>query len=73
MRFVLDENVPNSVGVMLGDRGHTVASIREYVAQGAPDQVVAAVTEYESAVAMTKTFAGLLRAFRMVKGHDFGG
>lgn len=50
MRFVLDENVPNSVGVMLGDRGHTVASIREYVAQGAPDQVVAAVTEYESAV-----------------------
>ncbi len=50
MRFVLDENVPNSVGVMLEDRGHSIASIREYVAQGAPDQVVAAFTEYESAV-----------------------
>ena len=50
MRFILDENVPNSVNEMLGVRGHDVASILEYIAQGAPDQVVAAITEHESAV-----------------------
>jgi len=50
MRFVLDENVPASVGVMLVDRGHEAGSIRDYAAQGVPDQVVAAVAEHEHAV-----------------------
>lgn len=50
MRFVLDENVPASVGAMLANRGHSASSIRDFVAQGAPDQFVAAVVQHESAV-----------------------
>lgn len=50
MRFILDENVPNSVGDMLRSRGHEAFSIRDYVAQGAPDQIVAAIAEHEEAV-----------------------
>jgi predicted nuclease of predicted toxin-antitoxin system len=50
MRFILDENVPRSVEEMLNERGHSVASIREYVLPGSPDQLVAAVTEQADAV-----------------------
>jgi predicted nuclease of predicted toxin-antitoxin system len=50
VRFILDENVPNSVGEMLRSRGHEVSSIRDFTAQGAPDQVVATIAEHEEAV-----------------------
>jgi len=50
MRFILDENVPRSVEDVLTARGHEVASIREHVLPGSPDELVAAVSEYVGAV-----------------------
>ncbi len=39
--FLLDNNVPNSVGEYLRDRGHDVVSIREIDVHDASDHVVA--------------------------------
>lgn len=45
MRFMLDENVPNSVSEMLVRLGHEVEWIRDYVPPGAVDPLVAIVAE----------------------------
>ena len=45
MRFMLDENVPASVADMLSGEGHDAEFIREYVAPGSPDPVVATVSQ----------------------------
>jgi predicted nuclease of predicted toxin-antitoxin system len=45
MRFMLDENVPNSVAEMLTRFGHEVEWIRDYVPPGSVDPLVAVVAE----------------------------
>jgi predicted nuclease of predicted toxin-antitoxin system len=50
MLFVLDEGVPASVGEMLVAAGHEVSSIREHVAPGTADPVVATVAEELDAI-----------------------
>jgi predicted nuclease of predicted toxin-antitoxin system len=45
MEFVLDENVPVSVGEMLSRHGHDAKSIRDYIPEGSPDPLVAAIAE----------------------------
>lgn len=50
MHFMLDENVPVSVAEMLERHGHDVAWIRDYVPPGAPDPVVATISEELNAV-----------------------
>jgi predicted nuclease of predicted toxin-antitoxin system len=45
MDFVLDENVPASVGEMLIRNGHGAKSIREYLPEGSTDPLVATIAE----------------------------
>ena len=47
---MLDENVPQDVADMLIGHGHKAEFIREYVVPGAPDQVVATVSQELEAV-----------------------
>lgn len=41
MRFLIDENVPDSVARFLAARGHEVLYARELLPSGTPDQVIA--------------------------------
>lgn len=50
MRFLLDQNVPDSVAAVFKDRGHTVLYLRDVLATDSPDEVVAAFSEAEDAV-----------------------
>lgn len=49
MLFYLDENVPASVEKVLTGSGHTVVWTRDVTGEGAPDAVVAAVSEHNKA------------------------
>jgi predicted nuclease of predicted toxin-antitoxin system len=50
IKFFTDENVPDSVGRMLADAGHDVATLRDHLVRGSPDQVVAKFSELLVAV-----------------------
>jgi len=50
IKFFTDENVPDSVGRMLTDAGHDVATLRDHLVPGSPDQVVAKFSELLGAV-----------------------
>jgi predicted nuclease of predicted toxin-antitoxin system len=39
--FLLDENVPRHVGVVLADAGHDVTTVVDHLPAGSPDQLVA--------------------------------
>ncbi|WP_158086718.1 DUF5615 family PIN-like protein [Brevirhabdus pacifica] len=49
MLFYLDENVPASVERILTDASHTVVWTRDVTGEGAPDAVVATVSEHNEA------------------------
>lgn len=53
IRFLLDENIPQSIGVFLKSRGHDVTYITEVAAAGSPDKIVAATAEQMDAVLLT--------------------
>ena len=50
MKFLLDNNVPNGVAVMLRGLGHDVALVRDLLTQDAPDPLVAAAAERDGRV-----------------------
>jgi hypothetical protein len=50
MRFMLDQNVPNSVATALRELGHDVALVRELLAVDAPDPLVATTAEIEDRI-----------------------
>jgi predicted nuclease of predicted toxin-antitoxin system len=50
MHFMLDENVPRDVADMLSARGHKAEYIRDYVSPGAPDPLVATVSQEVDAI-----------------------
>lgn len=50
MHFMLDENVPQAVADMLTKHGHKAEFIRDYVPPGAPDPLVAVVSEELKAI-----------------------
>jgi hypothetical protein len=50
MHFLLDENVPQDVADMLVAQGHKGEYIRDYVPPGAPDPLVATVSEELKAI-----------------------
>jgi hypothetical protein len=50
MHFMLDENVPADVADMLQAHGHKAEWIRDYVPPGAPDPLVATVSEELTAI-----------------------
>ena len=50
MRFLLDENVPNSVAAVLEDHGHEVSSVRDIMPVASPDPVVATISEERDAI-----------------------
>ena len=50
MYFMLDENVPASVAEVLKKLGHKAEFLREYIATGSPDPVVATVSQEFNAV-----------------------
>jgi predicted nuclease of predicted toxin-antitoxin system len=51
LKFFLDEGVPDSVAVVIRDRGHQAVLLRESgVARGSPDQVVCAFAEATDAI-----------------------
>jgi predicted nuclease of predicted toxin-antitoxin system len=53
MRFFTDQNVPESVARVLEDSGYAVVRLREKTAPSAPDALVAAVAEANSAILVT--------------------
>lgn len=50
MRFMLDENVPNSASRLLSGRGYEVQYIRDLIPEGSVDPLVAFVAEDKAAV-----------------------
>lgn len=52
MLLLIDENVPNSVAKVFSDRGH-VRFVRDILAAGSPDPVVATIGDRLSAVVVT--------------------
>lgn len=53
IRFLLDENVSNSVIEVLEERGHEVLLARNVFAAGTPDRLLAVLTANESLVVVT--------------------
>jgi len=53
MRFFIDQNVPDSVGVFLAGRGFETILLRERIPKESPDTLVAAVAETNSAILVT--------------------
>jgi predicted nuclease of predicted toxin-antitoxin system len=53
MRLLIDENVPASVAQLFVDRGHEVQFVRDLLAAGSPDPVVATVGDRLSAIVVT--------------------
>lgn len=53
MLLLIDENVPLSVAQVLIDRGHDVHFVRDLLAAGSPDPVVAVVGDRLSAIVVT--------------------
>jgi hypothetical protein len=53
IRFLLDENVSNSVIEVLEARGHEVYLARDVFAAGTPDRMLAVLTAHESLVVVT--------------------
>jgi hypothetical protein len=53
IRFLLDENVSNSVVDVLESRGHVVLLARDVMAAGTPDAVLAVLVAHESMVIVT--------------------
>lgn len=63
MLLLIDENVPNSVAQVFIDRGHDVRFVRELLAAGSPDPIVATVGDRLSAIVVTwdRDFEQLVR------------
>ena len=63
MLLLIDENVPNSVAQVFIDRGHDVRFVRELLAAGSPDPVVATIGDRLSAIVVTwdRDFEQLVR------------
>jgi predicted nuclease of predicted toxin-antitoxin system len=53
MLLLIDENVPVSVAQVFVDRGHDVRFVRDLLAAGSPDPVVAVVGDRLSAIVVT--------------------
>lgn len=53
MLLLIDENVPVSVAQVLINRGHDVRFVRDLLAAGSPDPVVAVVGDRLSAIVVT--------------------
>lgn len=65
-RFLVDENVPESVTVFLRARGHSVSMVRDELTAGVPDPVVAKVAEEMQSIIVTwnvKDFRKEVRRF----------
>jgi predicted nuclease of predicted toxin-antitoxin system len=53
IRFFIDQNVPDSVGIALRNRGHNVTLLREVMPQESPDPLVATTALLNRAVLVT--------------------
>ena len=53
MRFFIDQNVPDSVGRFLSERGYEVVFLRQRIPNDSPDALVAAVAEANNAILIT--------------------
>lgn len=50
LRFFLDEGVPDSVGKVLEEAGHSVLYLRQNLPTGSPDHLVCTVSEVHEAI-----------------------
>jgi predicted nuclease of predicted toxin-antitoxin system len=50
IRFFIDENVPDSVAVVLRNRGHSVTLLRDVIPKASPDPLVASTALLNRAV-----------------------
>jgi predicted nuclease of predicted toxin-antitoxin system len=53
MNLLIDENVPKSVAEFFASRGHAIAYVRDVLAAGIPDPVIAKVGDRLSAIIVT--------------------
>ena len=53
MKFILDENIPNSVRIKVGSLGADVEFIRDLIPEGSVDPLVAFVAENNSAILLS--------------------
>lgn len=56
MRFLLDQNVPDSVGEALEELGHEVILARDVFLDRTPDQIVATVAENMDAILVSNDY-----------------
>jgi hypothetical protein len=64
MRFLIDQNVPDSVAKYLAERGHEVQLVRETLGRAAPDQLIAHVAAFQGIIVVT--FDKDFRRFRQL-------
>lgn len=71
MKFLLDEGVPNSVGIKLQSLGYSVTFLRDVLPTGSPDQVVctAAMESGAILVAIDKDMRRLAGEIGVGKGR----
>lgn len=62
MKFLLDENVPHSVGAVLAEFGHDVAFVTDHLGTGSPDPLVAT-----AAVRMDRILVSIDRDMRRIE------
>ena len=56
MRFLIDQNVPDSVGAALVGLGHEVILARDIFLEQTPDQIVATVAENMDAILVSNDY-----------------
>lgn len=68
MRFLIDENVPDSVADFLRQRGHEVELVRDVLLRGSPDQLVVFTASLQESIVVTldRDFKSLIQ--RMPEG-----
>jgi predicted nuclease of predicted toxin-antitoxin system len=70
-KFVIDEDMPRSIGMILKEHGYNVMDIRDFGLRGAEDQEIYEFAQREQAVILTgdRGFGNILR-FSL--GNHFG-
>lgn len=65
IRFLIDENVPLTIGEFLRSRGHDVSIVGETLAKSSPDELLRTIAETHGYVVVTfdRDFKRLIRRF----------
>ncbi len=71
LKFVIDEDMPRSTGIVLHERGYDVKDIRDYGLRGLKDELIYAFAKKHKSVILTGD-RGFGNIYRFPLGHHSG-